>query len=97
MGGDTQARSFDVLKRGGTLIATSQPPSQEEAGRRGVRATMVQMQASGAGLRAIGALLDAGTIKTFVGQTFPLAQAAEAWKVSIAGHAVGKIVLEVPR
>lgn len=97
MGGETQARSFGVLKRGGTLISTVQPPSQDESARSSVRAAMVQMRASASGLREIAALLDAGTIKTFVGKTFPLSAAAEAWKVSLAGHAVGKIVLEVPR
>jgi NADPH:quinone reductase-like Zn-dependent oxidoreductase len=96
IGGDTQARSLAIIKPGGCLIATTQPPPQDEAGRRGIRAEMIQMKASTAGLIEIGKLLDSGTIKAIVGKTFPLANVAEAWALSLSGHAQGKIVLEVP-
>ncbi|HEY8750247.1 MAG TPA: NADP-dependent oxidoreductase [Tepidisphaeraceae bacterium] len=96
MGGDTQTRSFTILKSGGRLIATTQPPSKEEATRRGVTAEMMEMKASTAGLTQIANLLDSGAIKTIVGKSFPLANVAEAWTLSLSGHAQGKIVLEVP-
>src|ERR1700722_10362031 len=38
MGGDTQERSFQTLKKGGILVSIVQPPSQELAANYGVRA-----------------------------------------------------------
>lgn len=111
VGGDTQQRSFDVLKSGGYLIATNQPPSPDEAARYGVHAQMVHMHNSGDELAHFARLLDAGTLRVDVARTYPLAQAGLAWADSArhlpprpgapAGPPVaapkvhGKIVLEV--
>lgn len=95
IGGETQHRSFGVLKPGGALIATAQPPSEQEAARHKVRATMVRMQASAKNLTELAKLLDAGTIKTIVSKKYPLAQARSAWRDILTGHTRGKIVLEV--
>ena len=37
VGGDTQERSWSVLKPGGILVSSVQPPSEEEAQAHGVR------------------------------------------------------------
>lgn len=95
IGGETQQRSWQVLKPGGLLAATSAPPSQDEASKHGVRAAMVQMHGSGALLASIAALVDAGQVKTFVGATFPLDQAAKAQLANQSGHVRGKIVIEI--
>jgi NADPH:quinone reductase-like Zn-dependent oxidoreductase len=94
-GGETQQRSFGVLKPGGHLVSTVQPPSKEEAARHKVQATMMGMKASAALLAQLAALLDAGTIRTVVTHTYPLAQAQEAWRQILSGHTRGKIVLQV--
>jgi NADPH:quinone reductase-like Zn-dependent oxidoreductase len=97
LGGDTQTRSFAVLKRGsGRLIATAQPPSQELATRHKVRALMMQMKPTAERLNQLADLLDAGKIRTEVTKTFPLSQAKEAWEYSMSGHTRGKITLEIP-
>jgi NADPH:quinone reductase-like Zn-dependent oxidoreductase len=95
IGGETQRRSFGVLKAGGRLVATSQPASPEEAAKHKVEATMMQMKASTANLLKLAELLDAGKIKTVVTKTYPLAQAREAWTEIMSGHTRGKIVLQV--
>jgi NADPH:quinone reductase-like Zn-dependent oxidoreductase len=95
IGGDTQRRSYSVLKPGGRLVATSQPPSAEEAAKHKVEATMMQMKASAENLNQLAELIDAGKLKTTIGKTYPLAQARDAWTEIISGHARGKIVLEV--
>jgi NADPH:quinone reductase-like Zn-dependent oxidoreductase len=41
VGGETQERSWKVLKPGGILVSTVQPPSQETATAHGVRQAMV--------------------------------------------------------
>jgi NADPH:quinone reductase-like Zn-dependent oxidoreductase len=95
IGGDTQQRSYGVLKPGGRLVATSQPPSDAEAAKHHVQATMMQMKAAATNLTQLTELLDAGKIKTFVSKTYPLAKVRDAWTELIAGHTRGKTVLEV--
>jgi NADPH:quinone reductase-like Zn-dependent oxidoreductase len=94
-GGDTQQRSFGVVKPGGRLVSTVQPPPKDEAARRNVQAMMMQMQPSAKTLTELSGLFDAGIIRTVVTKTYPLAQAAEAWKSQMAGHTRGKVVLTV--
>jgi NADPH:quinone reductase-like Zn-dependent oxidoreductase len=95
IGGDTQKRSFSVLKAGGRLIATAQPPSPEEAAKHKVEAAMMQMKANTTNLQQLAELLDAGKLKTGVTKTYPLSKVRDAWTEIIAGHARGKIVLQV--
>jgi NADPH:quinone reductase-like Zn-dependent oxidoreductase len=95
IGGETQRRSFGVLKQGGALIATAQPPSEQEAARHKVRATMMRMQASTKNLSELAKLVDSGTIKPIISKRYPLARAQAAWADILTGHTRGKIVLEV--
>ena len=95
IGGETQRRSFGVLKPGGRLVATSQPPSPEEAAKHKVEAKMMGMKASTANLLKLAELLDAGKIKTLITKTYSFAQAREAWTEIMSGHTRGKIVLQV--
>jgi NADPH:quinone reductase-like Zn-dependent oxidoreductase len=46
-------------------------------------------------LRDASALIEAGRFSVPVAQTFPLAQIAEAHRISEAGHPKGKLVLTV--
>jgi NADPH:quinone reductase-like Zn-dependent oxidoreductase len=95
IGGETQRRSFGVLKPGGRLVATAQPPSPEEAAKHKVEAKMTGMKASTANLIKLTELLDAGKIKTVITKTYSLAQARDAWTEIMSGHTRGKIVLQV--
>jgi NADPH:quinone reductase-like Zn-dependent oxidoreductase len=96
LGGETQTRSFAVLKQGGRLVATAQPPDQQLAARQKVSALMMQMKPTAERLKQLAELLDAGKIRTEVTKTFPLSQTKEAWEYSMSGHTRGKIALEVP-
>ena len=95
VGGDTQQRSFAVLKPGGYLIAITQPPSQEDAAKHNVHAVMMSAESSTANLTSLAKLLDARAVKTAVTKTYPLSKAAEAWKDHTTGHIRGKIALIV--
>jgi NADPH:quinone reductase-like Zn-dependent oxidoreductase len=97
LGGETQARSFQVVKRGGRLISTVQPPPQDAAKARDIHAEMVQMRASSDNLKEIAKLIDAGAIKAPAVQRFPLEKVAEAWTQILSGHMQGKIVLVVQK
>ena len=88
VGGDTQKRSFLVLKEGGHLVATTQPVSQEEAAKHRVSGTMMRLAPSADGLGRIARLLEAGTIRPDVANVHALKDAAQAWK-DIAGNLPG--------
>ena len=93
VGGETQEKSWAVLKPGGILIAASQPPDAEKAKAHGVRAAMVNLKPTGDLLAQIAEMLQSGVIRTEVGKVFPLAEAKEAQELSKNGHVRGKIVL----
>src|SRR4030081_350952 len=88
IGGDTQQRSFLVLKEGGHLVAITQPPSQEEAARHRVSAAMVRLAPSADVLGRIARLLEEGTIRPDVATVYALQDAAQAWK-DITGNLPG--------
>src|SRR6267143_732885 len=53
IGGDTQARSFLVLKEGGHLISATQPVSPDESAKHRVSGAMMRLEPSGDGLGKI--------------------------------------------
>ncbi|HTZ46801.1 MAG TPA: NADP-dependent oxidoreductase [Verrucomicrobiae bacterium] len=95
VGGDVQQRSFGVLKRGGVLVAITQPPSEEEAAKHQVKASMLLTEVNGEGLKKLAQIVDAGEIKPFVGKTFPLSEVAKGWEAARSGQVDGKIVFKV--
>jgi NADPH:quinone reductase-like Zn-dependent oxidoreductase len=80
VGGDTQKRSFLVLKEGGHLVAATQPVSQEETAMHRVSGVMMRLAPSGDGLGRIGRLLEEGTIRPDVATVYALQDVAQAWK-----------------
>jgi NADPH:quinone reductase-like Zn-dependent oxidoreductase len=88
VGGDTQQRSFLVLKEGGYLIAATQPVSQEEAARHRVSGEMMRLAPSADVLGKIARLLEEGTIRPDIASVYALRDAAQAWK-DIAGNLPG--------
>ncbi|MBK8183558.1 MAG: NADP-dependent oxidoreductase [Candidatus Competibacteraceae bacterium] len=95
IGGDTQARSWQVLKPGGILVSVVSPPSKAIAAERGLRRAFVFIHASGEQLTAIAQLIDEGKMKPHLHTVLPLAEARQAHAISEGGHARGKIVLHV--
>src|SRR6266478_5961206 len=80
VGGDTQQRSFLVLKEGGHLVSAVQPVSQEGAARHSVSGAMMRLAPSGELLGRIGRLLEEGTIRPDVATVYALEDAAQAWR-----------------
>jgi NADPH:quinone reductase-like Zn-dependent oxidoreductase len=80
IGGDTQRRSFLVLKEGGYLISATQPVSQQETARYHVSGEMMRLAPSGEVLGGIARLLEEGTIRPDVATVYALQDAAQAWK-----------------
>ena len=88
VGGDAQKRSFLVLKKGGHLVAATQPVSQEETAMHGVSGVMMRLAPSGDRLGRIGRLLEEGTIRPDIATVYALEDVAQAWK-DIAGNLPG--------
>jgi NADPH:quinone reductase-like Zn-dependent oxidoreductase len=93
VGGDTQQRAFQTLKRGGVLVSTVSPPSAEKAKEFGVTVAMVAMMPKPDQLAEIDHLLDRGKLKVRVATVLPLSEATKAHQLSASGHADGKIIL----
>ena len=97
VGGETQTRSFAVLKRRGRLISAVSQPDQELAKAKDVEALFFLVNVTTKELRDIAAMIDAGELETNVGDVLPLDAAITAHEM-LEGkrpHAKGKIVLQV--
>jgi len=95
LGGDSQNRSWKVLKKGGILVSVVAPPSADEAAKHGVRSAFFSAQPSSSRLSEIAKLVDAGKLKPVVETVLPLSDARRAHELNETGHARGKIVLKV--
>lgn len=97
VGGETQARSLQVLRPRGKLISAVSQPDQERARQYGVSATFFLVEVSTERLRRIAELIDRGELKTRVGAVLPLADAREAHMMLEDRRPLprGKIVLNV--
>ena len=95
--GDTEERSWALIKRGGTLVSTVRTPSAERAKAAGVTGKWVigAPDAKGQDLARIAELLETGVVKSTVQTVLPMDQAAKGLEMSKAGHTRGKIVLRI--
>jgi NADPH:quinone reductase-like Zn-dependent oxidoreductase len=94
IGGETQQRSWGVLRRGGILISIVSPVA-DKAASLGLRGAFFIVEPNRAQLIQLGHLIDKGTLRVVVGAVLPLARAREAFEQGSAGHKRGKIVLQV--
>ena len=94
VGGETLARSWRVLKPSGRLItiaADSEATIDEH-----VKQGFFIVEANQSQLVRIGAMLDAGELRTFLDAVLPLACAAEAYSGNVnARHGRGKVVISI--
>jgi NADPH2:quinone reductase len=95
VGGETQRRSYEVLKPGGVMVSIVDAPDGELAERYGVKAGFVFVEPNGAQLREITGLIEAGKVKPAAIEEMNLEDAATAQERSKAGHVRGKIVLKI--
>jgi NADPH:quinone reductase-like Zn-dependent oxidoreductase len=99
VGGETQIRSFQVLRPGGKLISAVSQPDQQRAQQQGVTAAFFLVEVTTERLRTIAELIDRGELKTCVGAILPLPKARDA-HMMLEGRLPsprGKIVLDVAR
>lgn len=88
-------REFGLNPLLGVVLDFLNRKSLRLARRHGVRYEYLFMHPSGAQLEEICRLIEAGSVRPVVDKVFPLARVREALAYSEAGHATGKVVVEV--
>jgi NADPH:quinone reductase-like Zn-dependent oxidoreductase len=97
IGGETLARSWRTIRDGGALVRTVPPlasPPAEAAARDIVGKTLAELPDCNHRLE-IARLVDAGQVKTVVGQVFALADARRAQELGESGGFKGKAVISI--
>jgi NADPH:quinone reductase-like Zn-dependent oxidoreductase len=95
VGGNTLARSWQVLRAGGVLISVAEEPSAQDAATRGVRGVYFVVEPNRDQLIELARLVDLGALRLTVGQVFPLADTATAITTQRDSHIRGKVVIQV--
>ncbi|WP_437971320.1 NADP-dependent oxidoreductase [Sorangium sp. So ce260] len=98
IGGETQQRSFAVLRPGGVLVGIVAPPNEALAKAHQVTAAFVFHKTDAARLGHIAGLCDAGSLKVVVDRKLGLTDLRAALGRVASGRARGKVlVLPAPR
>ena len=95
LGGETQTKSWSVLRAGGTLVSVVSPPDPKSAAERNAKGAYAWVVPDGARLHLISGMVEAGKLRTVIDTVLPLSQAAAAHQRSASGRARGKIILAV--
>lgn len=95
IGGDTQVRSFDVLRSGGRLVSTVSVPDKDRANANGVSTSMFALDLSGDRLAQVVNAVVNSQLRVVIDRKVPLAAFADAWAQQQSGHARGKTVLRL--
>ena len=95
MGGDTLARSYGVVKRGGAIVSAAASPDAAQLQARGLHGQMIGMRPDKAQFNALSALIETGKVKPIIETILPLAEIKQAHELSQTGRTRGKIVLQV--
>ena len=95
IGGETLARSFKVLKKGGKMVSIKSQDNDNLAQKYNVHFEWFFMSPDGKMLSELAGLISQGAIKTVIDSVFRMDQAAEAFDLLATGRAKGKIVIAV--
>jgi NADPH:quinone reductase-like Zn-dependent oxidoreductase len=95
VGGETQERSFEVLKHRGALISTLQEPDIAKALYKTITIARYMAKPYAGQLAEIAELVRAGKVRPIIYGTYKLADAASAETALANEHVRGKIVLTV--
>lgn len=93
IGGETQQRSYSVLRSGGSLLAIAVPPDEALAKAHNVTATFVFHMSDGKRLGKVVEAIDASALKILIDRQVPLSDLAGAFEHQASGRARGKIIV----
>ena len=95
VGGETNAKSYAVLKDGSAFVSMGDPANEELVTAHEIKYFQQSSQPTVERLTRIAELVDTGKLKVNVDKTFTLDQAAEALEYLKTGHPRGKVVLKI--
>lgn len=95
IGGETQARSWQVLGEGGRLVSTLEMPDAQHPDAATKTGTRFMAEPNGVELTQIAGLVEADDVSVVIAKVFDLPQAAEALDFLASEHVHGKVVLRV--
>lgn len=94
VGGETLAKSYPLLKKGGSIISTTQPPVETELNKHGIAGKMTFTSNNADKFKQINKWLDEGMIKVKSPLIFKLSDAVEALSLVENRSAKSKVVFE---
>lgn len=95
VGGEVAAKSYGIIKRGGTLVSMTAQPDEARMKETGVNAISQFTQPTTERLTMLAKLVDDGVVTTRIARVFTLDQAGEAFRYREESKASGKIVVAV--
>lgn len=95
VGGETLAKSAEVLKGNGRIVSIVRSPELEQLAKQGVNVQHVFVEPNGEQLEQLRVLIEDGKLRTHVSAVFPLEEAAQAHEMIQSGHTRGKLVLTI--
>ncbi len=95
VGGETNKKSYTVLKPEGALVSMVAQPNEQLIKQYSVHYTYQFSKVTTDRLTHIAELVDNDTLKVYVDKIFPLAETREALEYLKTGHPRGKVVIQV--
>jgi NADPH:quinone reductase-like Zn-dependent oxidoreductase len=95
VGGDTQARSWTVLRPGGVLVSIVAPPDVSAAQDPSTRGVFFVVEPDLHGLDSISELITSGRLRPQIDRVVPLSETRAAYEALEKEHRRGKIVIHV--
>lgn len=99
MGGDYIDRSLEIMNSGGTLISIPSALNtgvEEKSKAKGINGYATFVQSSGEDMKTIAGLLEKGSLKSHISESYTFDQMAAAHHQIESGRTVGKIVVTLP-
>jgi len=93
--GDTLARSYGVVKKGGVIVSITGQPDPGELEKYGIRGGGLSVHPDAKVLEELAKLTDDGKITPIVSAVVPLVDVAKAHQQIASRHTRGKIVLKI--
>ncbi|MEX0289201.1 MAG: NADP-dependent oxidoreductase [Flavobacteriaceae bacterium] len=97
--GEILLNSVKAIKEGGTIISIPSADFSEEiltlAKQKGVSVSQILVQSSGEDMRTLKSMIEKGTLKPYVSQSFKFTDMAKAHEQLESGRTVGKVVVSL--
>jgi NADPH:quinone reductase-like Zn-dependent oxidoreductase len=92
LGGETLARSYSIVKRGGIIVTFNQPPDVQECEKHGIHGFFVQTKVTTEGLNDFARRVTTGSVVPLIDHTETLWNPEAIWAKRPSGSAIGKVV-----